>query len=247
MAEQLKVEAAARNASTSSLAEELIDEGLRIRRHPLVGFRDGPAGRRAHLSSGPDVREVIDGLVGGDVAPDERIDRAVETFGIPPPARRGRPRLLRRVHRRDRRPDRREPRGRRTSRDPGAAPARPAGEVRLLLDTHHSRLAAQRLRAAGHDVTAAVDDPVLASLPDEELLRAARPAEPWSPKTPATSIASSGRAWAITGEHHAGVVFTSPRRYHRGGSTYPANLISALEALAAHPPSQNPNWLHWLP
>ncbi len=83
VAEQLKVEAAARNASTSSLAEELIDEGLRIRRHPLVCFRDGPAGRRAHLMGGPDVWEVIDGLVGGDVPPDQRISRAVETFGLP--------------------------------------------------------------------------------------------------------------------------------------------------------------------
>jgi hypothetical protein len=83
VAERLRVEAAARNASTSALAEELIDEGLRIRRHPLVGFRDGPAGRRAHLIGGPDVWEVIDGLVGGDVPPLERIDRAVETFGLP--------------------------------------------------------------------------------------------------------------------------------------------------------------------
>jgi hypothetical protein len=41
--------------------------------------------------------------------------------------------------------------------------------VRLLLDTHHSRLAAERLRADGHDVIAAADDPVLAALPDDEL------------------------------------------------------------------------------
>ena len=85
VAEQLKTEAAARNASTSSLAEELIDEGLRSRRHPLVGFRDGPAGRRAHLIGAPDVWEVIDGLVGGDVPADERISRAVDVFGLPRP------------------------------------------------------------------------------------------------------------------------------------------------------------------
>ena len=45
--------------------------------------------------------------------------------------------------------------------------------MKLLLDTHHSRLAAERLRVDGHDVTAAADDLVLAFLPDEELLRAA--------------------------------------------------------------------------
>ena len=83
VADQLKAEAAARSASTSSLAEELIDEGLRTRRHPLVGFRDGPAGRRAYLTCGPDVWEVIEGLVGGDVPSAERITRAVEVFGLP--------------------------------------------------------------------------------------------------------------------------------------------------------------------
>ena len=83
VADQLKAEANARGMSTSSLAEELIDEGLRIRHHPLVGFRDGPAGRRAYLIGCPDVWEVIDGLVGGDVPPPERITRSVELFGLP--------------------------------------------------------------------------------------------------------------------------------------------------------------------
>jgi hypothetical protein len=83
VADQLKAEAIARNASTSSLAEEMIDEGLRARRHPLVSFRDGPAGRRAHLVGGPDVWEVVEGLVGGDVPVAERITRAVEVFGLP--------------------------------------------------------------------------------------------------------------------------------------------------------------------
>lgn len=83
VADQLKAEAIARGTSTSSLAEELIDEGLRVRRHPLVGFRDGPAGRRAYLIGGPDVWEVIGGLVGGDVPSGERITRAVEVFGLP--------------------------------------------------------------------------------------------------------------------------------------------------------------------
>jgi len=82
VADQLKAEAVARSASTSSLAEELIDEGLRVRRHPLVSFRDGPAGRRAHVHGGPDVWEVIEGLVGGDVPPANRIARAVEVFGL---------------------------------------------------------------------------------------------------------------------------------------------------------------------
>ncbi len=66
------------------IAEELIDEGLRSRRHPLVGFRDGPGGRRAALVGGPDIWEVVAGLVGGDVAASERMARASDVFGQRP-------------------------------------------------------------------------------------------------------------------------------------------------------------------
>jgi hypothetical protein len=84
VADRLKSEAVARDRSASALAEELIDEGLRMRRHPLIAFRDGPTGRRAALGDGPDVWEVIDGIVGGDVPADERVARAVELFGLRP-------------------------------------------------------------------------------------------------------------------------------------------------------------------
>jgi hypothetical protein len=80
--EPLTSEAEARSTSTSALAEVLIDEGLRVRRHPLVGFRDGPSGRRAHVQGGTDVWEIIGGVVGGDVPADQRMARAVELFGL---------------------------------------------------------------------------------------------------------------------------------------------------------------------
>jgi hypothetical protein len=82
--EELKAEAKSRQVSASALAEELIEEGLRTRRHPLIVFRDGPAGRRAGLVNGPDVWEVIGGLVGGDVPAESRIERAIELFGLTP-------------------------------------------------------------------------------------------------------------------------------------------------------------------
>ncbi|PZS17670.1 MAG: CopG family transcriptional regulator [Acidimicrobiales bacterium] len=78
--DRLKAEAGARGHSTSAMAEELIDEGLRVRRHPLVTFRDGPSGRRAALVGGPDVWEAISGVVGGDVPGSERVERAIELF-----------------------------------------------------------------------------------------------------------------------------------------------------------------------
>jgi hypothetical protein len=80
----LKAEAEARRVSSSALAEELIEEGLRSRRHPLVIFRDGATGRRATLVGGPDIWEVIGGIVGGDVPAHTRIERAAEQFGLSP-------------------------------------------------------------------------------------------------------------------------------------------------------------------
>lgn len=41
--------------SRSELARELIEEGLRMRRHPGIVFRDGVAGRRPALADGPQV------------------------------------------------------------------------------------------------------------------------------------------------------------------------------------------------
>jgi hypothetical protein len=82
--EHLKDEAAARHRSTSALAEELIDEGLRMRRHPRIMFRDGASGRRAALVAGPDVWEIIGGVIGGDIPPSKRVDRATQVFGLRP-------------------------------------------------------------------------------------------------------------------------------------------------------------------
>ena len=84
VADRLRAEAEARGCSTSMLAEELIDEGLRSRRHPLISFRDGPGGRRAAVAGGPDVWEVVGGVIGGDVPVDGRVARAVEVFGWRP-------------------------------------------------------------------------------------------------------------------------------------------------------------------
>ncbi len=81
---RLRAEAARAGTSASALAERLIDEGLRLRRHPLIAFRDGPAGRRAGLVHGPDVWEVVTAIVGSDFAAEERLPRAAELLGLSP-------------------------------------------------------------------------------------------------------------------------------------------------------------------
>jgi hypothetical protein len=45
--------------TSSSAAALLVEEGLRMDTHPGIVFRDGPAGRRAGISAGPDVWEVV--------------------------------------------------------------------------------------------------------------------------------------------------------------------------------------------
>ena len=78
VAERLKTDADVRATPTSALAEELIDEGLWTRRHPLVSFRDGAAGRRVARIGGSDFWEVV----GGDVPVTERVRRAIKLFGL---------------------------------------------------------------------------------------------------------------------------------------------------------------------
>lgn len=52
-----------------------------MRRHPMIVFREGATGRRAAVKGGPDVWEMIGGVVGGDIPVEQRIDRAVDEFG----------------------------------------------------------------------------------------------------------------------------------------------------------------------
>jgi hypothetical protein len=49
-------------SSSSSVANMFIDEALRAYEHPGIIFRPGPTGRRASLSGGPDVWEVVAAL-----------------------------------------------------------------------------------------------------------------------------------------------------------------------------------------
>jgi hypothetical protein len=118
--------------------------------------------------------------------------------------------------------------------------------VKLLLDVHHSRLAAERLRVGGYDVLAAADVPELAALSDDELLRHATVDDQAVVTENAKDFDRIVRACVATGEHHAGVIFTSPRRFHRGSSNYPENLIVALTQFLLAPTVTGQDWVHWL-
>ena len=82
--------AAHRELTLSSATSRLVDEALRAHEHPLITFKDGPAGRRARVVGGPDVWEVIGAVQsvrGAEpaLAGDEVLAVVAETTGVPAP------------------------------------------------------------------------------------------------------------------------------------------------------------------
>jgi hypothetical protein len=126
-----------------------------------------------------------------------------------------------------------------------AAPGSP-GWVKLLLDVHHSPRAAERLRQQGYDVMSAAADPDLAPMADEELLRHASTDDRAIVTEDVEDFGRILRTWATRGEQHAGVVFTSPRRFHRGSAAYPQSLVVALAQFLDTTPELDNDWVHWL-
>ena len=80
--ERLKRSAAQQGESISSAAERLIDEGLRMEAYPGIVFRDGPAGKRAALATGPDVWQVVPLLKGLEGSLEERIAAIAEQLWL---------------------------------------------------------------------------------------------------------------------------------------------------------------------
>jgi hypothetical protein len=74
----------------SSATSRLVDEALRAREHPLITFKDGPAGRRARVVGGPDVWEIIGAVrsvreAEPKLPADEALSVVTETSGVPLP------------------------------------------------------------------------------------------------------------------------------------------------------------------
>ena len=80
--ERLRETARRQHVALSTLAERLIDEGLRSEAHPMVIFRSGASGRRPVLAGGPDVADVVAVIVGGDVPSGERRSRAANLLNV---------------------------------------------------------------------------------------------------------------------------------------------------------------------
>lgn len=70
-------------ATPSGLAQRLVDEGLRMADHPGISFKDGPSGRRAALTFGPDVWEVVKALQEIDERDEAAILATAEVLALP--------------------------------------------------------------------------------------------------------------------------------------------------------------------
>jgi hypothetical protein len=92
----------------------------------------------------------------------------------------------------------------------------------------------------------AAADPDLAPLADEELLRHVSTDDRATVTEDVEDFGRILRTWATSGERHAGVVFTSPRRFHRGSAAYPQSLVVALAQFLDTTPELDNDWVHWL-
>lgn len=100
--------------------------------------------------------------------------------------------------------------------------------MKLLLDEMHAPAVAARLRGHGRDAVAVEEQPEMIGLGDLELLVAARNEGRALVTENVKDFAALHNSILVAGEHHAGVVFTHPRRFPRHARTYVGLLTEAL-------------------
>lgn len=111
--------------------------------------------------------------------------------------------------------------------------------MRLLLDEMYSPAIAVELRARGHDVLSVHDDAALVGAPDDEVLAAARTEERALVTENVRDYRPLEVALLTSGGHHAGIVYTSNRRFPRGDPATTGRLVLALDALLRERPALN--------
>ncbi len=79
---QLEAQSRRSGQSRTAVARRLLEEGLRMERHPGIVFRSGPGGRRAGLIDGPDVWEVVSAVRGSDTGGAESVAEIGERIGL---------------------------------------------------------------------------------------------------------------------------------------------------------------------
>lgn len=80
--DRLRARARETGEDVTALAQRLVEEGIRMERHPGIVFRDQPPRRRPALLRGPDVWEVIPAVLNPKNPSDEAIAVAAMNTGI---------------------------------------------------------------------------------------------------------------------------------------------------------------------
>lgn len=68
----------------SRLAERYVEEGLRMEEHPGILFRPGVTGRRAAVTGGPDVWQVITVLQASELSGEAAVEASADFMSLKP-------------------------------------------------------------------------------------------------------------------------------------------------------------------
>ena len=120
--------------------------------------------------------------------------------------------------------------------------------MKLLLDEHFSPEIARQLRARGHDVVAAREDQTFRGRADADLLALAASVGRAIVTENVGDFAELHRRSVLRNQPHAGIIFTSPKRFPRTRRAI-GRTVRALEALLAgrlepHSLQGQTWWLH---
>jgi hypothetical protein len=118
--------------------------------------------------------------------------------------------------------------------------------VRLLLDEMHAPTVAEVLRAEGHDVVAVAAVLDLRGAADEDLLAYAAEKGCVVVTENVVDFATIAASWVAQGRSHAGLLFTSPKRFDRASRAYPGTLVVALRELLRDSPDLGSSGTWWL-
>ncbi len=118
--------------------------------------------------------------------------------------------------------------------------------MKLLLDEHFAPEIARQLREErGHDVQAVCGDPHLEALPDDELLASATRSGRVLVTENVVDFMPLHAQLLAAGNHHAGLLFTNPRRFLRANSAL-GRLVNALDEYLTHEGVDLRDNVHWL-
>ncbi len=118
--------------------------------------------------------------------------------------------------------------------------------MKLLLDEMHAPGIAEALIAQGHDVVAVAAMAFLRGVSDADLFDHAAGNERALVTENVVDFSPLASQWAGEARRHAGLIFTSPKRFNQASLAYPGNLIEALGRFLDSPPVDGPSWTWWL-